>query len=397
MSRPDRHHDRIAYGEHDRIRIGKVAYTCVEANEDGYRFRRVDDPDWFEAFTYAEMAVHERSREYRYDKEWFKEGKVRARQRSGVANFADIPKREQPKVLWKNAYVERFMAMVLRGEADRSNDGMTAAIKKIAVEVNELECAKIVRRTDEKRAKGKPVPLKKDGTPRAIRSGTEIGSRKKPTYRTLQRWLRIMEDHDWAPEALRDNYRHCGNRTPKLEPEAHELVVEKANEYATQARPPRALLYDELDEAFRDRNKELAKVGLPPLRLPSRRRFYAEIKSLDAFWVYSRRHTLAAACRKFAAVEDGPAVTRIGERIEMDEWQVSLQTLLVQAKVWKDLDPETRKAVGVPAGGCTSPSTGRAVACSACAWSRSRGRPRPSRLSAWLSPTSLRSPMGPGR
>lgn len=346
MSRPDRLHDRIAYGEHDRIRIGKVAFTCVETNEDGYRFRRVDDPDWFEAFTFAEMAVHERSSEYRYDKEWFKEGKVRARQRSGVATFADIPEREQPRILWKIAYVERFTAMVLRGEADRSNDGMTAAIKKIAVEVNALECAKIVRRTDEKRAKGKPVPLKKDGTRRKVRAGTETGVYDPPTYRTLQRWLRIMEDHDWAPEALRDNYRHCGDRTPKLDPEAHDLMVEKARKYASQARPPRALLYDQLDDAIRSRKAELAAVGLPPLRLPSRRRFYAEIRSLDAFWVYSRRHTLAAACRKFAAVEDGPAVTRIGERIEMDEWQVSLQALLVKARVWKDLDPETRMAVG---------------------------------------------------
>jgi putative transposase len=346
MSGPDRHHDRIAYGEHDRIRIGKVAYTCVETNEDGYRFRRVDDPDWFEGFNFAEMAMHERSCEYRYDREWFKEGKVRARQRSGVADFAEIPERERPKLLWKNAYVDDFMAMVMRGEADRSNDGMTAAIIKIAVRVNALECAKIVRRTDEKRAKGKPVPLKKDGTPRKTRAGTEVVTRNPPTYRTLQRWLRIMEDCDWAPEALRDNYRHCADRSPKLEPEAYDLMVEKANKYATQARPPRARLYDELDEAFRDRNKELAKVGLTAIRLPSRRRFYAEIKSLDAFWVYSRRHTLAAACRKFAAVEDGPAVTRIGERIEMDEWQVSLQTLLVQARVWKDLDPETRKAVG---------------------------------------------------
>ncbi|TFZ57124.1 hypothetical protein E4V01_15920 [Methylorubrum sp. Q1] len=346
MTRPNREDDRIAFGEHDRIRIGKVAYTCVETDERGHRFRRVDDPDMFENFTHAEMAAHENSGQYRYDRDWFNDGKSRARQRSGVTNFAEIPKREQPKVLWKVEYVERFTAMVDRGQADRSNEGMAAAIRKIAVEVNQLECARIVRRTDEKRAKGKPVPLNKDGNPRKVRSGTVIVSRAPPSYRTLQRWLRIMEDCDWAPEALRDNYRHCGDRTPKLEPEAHDLMVGKARTYASQARPPRALLYDELDDAIRKRNAELAKVGLPSLRLPSRRRFYAEIKSLDAFWVYSRRHTLEAACRKFAAVEDGPAVTRIGDRIEMDEWQVSLQTLLVQARVWKDLDPETRKAVG---------------------------------------------------
>lgn len=91
--------DRIAYSEFDRIWNGTVAYTCVETNEQGYRFRRVDDPKMFECFSYVEMAQIERSRAYRYDRDWFNEGKVKSRQRSGVENFADLPKSEQPKIL----------------------------------------------------------------------------------------------------------------------------------------------------------------------------------------------------------------------------------------------------------------------------------------------------------
>ncbi|MBX9933375.1 MAG: hypothetical protein K2Y56_17870 [Methylobacterium sp.] len=337
---------RIAYGKFDRIRNGAVAYTCVETNEAGHRLRRVDDPSMFESFSHLEMAQIERSRAYHYDRDWFNEGKVKARQRSGVENFADIPKREQPKILWKNEYVDRFMRMVSKGEADRSNAGMKAAIAKIAVEVNQLDCATIVRRTDEKRKKGKPVPLRKDGTPRKIRSGTATVLREPPSYRTLQRWLAIMEECDWAPEALRDKYRNCGDRTARLEPEAHESLVETAQKFATQARPSRAMLYDKLEALIGDKNAERAVVGLNALAVPSRRRLYAEIKSLDAFEVYAGRYTLDAACKKFAAVEDGPAATRIGERIEMDEWQVSLQTLLIKSRVWKHLDPKTREAVG---------------------------------------------------
>ena len=237
------------------------------------------------------------------------------------------------------------MRMVAKGEADRSNRGMDAAISQIAIEVNQLDCARIVRRTDEKRKKGEPVPLRKDGTPRKVRSGTETVLREPPSYRQLQRWLALMKECDWAPEALRDNFRHCGNRTPRLEPEAHELLVETARKYATQARPVPDRLYEELIGLIGDANAKRAMDGLQILTLPSKRRFKAEIMSLDKFWVYSRRHTLDAACRKFAAAEDGPAATRIGERIEMDEWQVSLQTLLIKARVWKLLSSKDKKAV----------------------------------------------------
>lgn len=345
MSRPEASRDRIAFGEFDRIRIGKVSYKCASTDEHGHEFKRVDDEKMFERFSHAEMARIENSHDYRYDKDWFQRGKVRARQRSGVENFADIPERERPKALWKNEYVRRFIAMVQRGEANRSNDGMTAAIKVIATDVNKLDCAKLVRRTNENREKGKPVPLNKDGKPRKVRSGTEVGLREPPTYRTLQRWLQTMRECDWAPEALRDNYRYCGDRTPKLEPEAHDLLVKTAREYGTQRRPTRLQLYEELESAIGERNGERVLELLGPLTLPSKRRFYSEIRALDAFDVYAGRHTLDAACRKFAAVEDGPIATRIGERIEMDEWQVGLQTLLIQARVWKQLSPETKKAV----------------------------------------------------
>lgn len=337
--------DRIAYGPEDRIRIGRIAYRCLETDKRGHRLQRVDDPDMFETFDHAEMARIEKSPGYRYDREWFAEGKANSRLRSGVENFSQIPKREQSKVLWKWEYCNRFRLMNARGETDRSNEGMKAAIGKIAQHVQMLDCAKIVRKTNQKRKKGKPVPLNKDGKPRKVRSGTSLDVREIPTYRTLQRWLRILEDCDWTMESLRDGYRHSGNRSPRLDPEEHDLMVEKARTYATKARPTRAQVHDHLDGEIRARNGVRVEQGLPPLRCPSKRRLYAEIASLDKFWVYQKRHTLEAAKRKFAAVEDGVHATRIGERIEMDEWQVGLQTLLIKSRVWKHLDPAHRKAV----------------------------------------------------
>ncbi|MEE7440792.1 hypothetical protein [Methylobacterium oryzae] len=340
--------DRISFGPLDRISIDAVAYTCVETTEAGHRLRRVDDPKMFETVTHAEMAAYEKGagdKPYRYDRDWFQEGKVKARMRSGVENFADLPLREQPKVQWKWEYCDEFRLMDGKGEVERSNAGMTRAIAKIAVRVNALDCAKIARRIDEKREKGKPVPLNKDGKPRKVRSGTQIVLREPPSYRTLQRWLAILEECDWCIEALRDGYRHCGDRTPQIEPEAYVVMVEKARGYAAQERPSKEKQYERLEIAIKELNDQRVLTSLKALTLPSKRRFYAEIGNLDAFWVYARRHTPEAAARKFAGVDDGPMATRIGERIEMDEWQVSLQKLLIRSGAWEHLSPETRKAV----------------------------------------------------
>jgi putative transposase len=335
----------IAFDPFDRITINGIAYTCVQSDQHGHQLRRVETPHLIEFFPHAQMAVIERSLGYRYDREWFKEGKVKSRQISGVTMLADIPKKEQARILWKWEYCTRFQRMCQSGEVKRTNEAMTAAIEQISAVVNMLDCAKINLARNARRKGGKPAPVNKDGRPRKSRAGTEKTTRDMPTYRTLQRWLATLEACDWAIESLRDGYRHSGNRRERLDAEMAELTVSWARKFAAQRRPTRELLYTEFEGAVAKFNESRLADGLPQLPCPSQRHFYAEIRSLDQFWVYARRHTLDAAKRKFAAEEDGPEATRIGERIEMDEWNVGLQTLLIRARVWQQLDRETREQV----------------------------------------------------
>jgi putative transposase len=336
----------IRYSPYARIRIKRVFYRCIETDEYRHLLVRVDAPEMFEAFTHKEMAVIEQGADYRYDPDWFKEGKVKARLRSGVERLADIPERELPKVLWKWEYCSRFTAMENAGEADRSESSMETTIGLIAVTVNALDCAKAKRKVEAKRKKTKAEPpLRKDGKPRKRRAGTEIVIRDPPCTKTLRRWLAILEEHDWAPEALRDRYRYCGNRTPGLDLEVYNLMVTRAVGYAAEHRPTRNGQYELLKVDIERLNTERESSGQEPLSVPSKRRFYKEIAGLDRFWVYARRHTLEAAKRKFPMVGEGLDVTRIGQRVEMDEWLVDLQTLLIKAGIWSTLSKELQAAV----------------------------------------------------
>ncbi|WP_091977849.1 Mu transposase C-terminal domain-containing protein [Methylobacterium sp. 13MFTsu3.1M2] len=325
----ERNADRIEYGEDDLIRIDEIEYRHFGSSDQGHRLQRADDYRLFVEYSHTEMAELEGSERYRRHPAWFSTGNARARERSAVTCLAEIPTREHPKILWKNEYVARFLELQKRGEVSSSNRGMEAAIAKIAEEVNKLPCAAI-----SPNIKGKQ---------RKLRSGTMTSTREPPSYRTLQRWLRTFKECAKTPYALRDNYRNCGSHVAPLEPEAEKLMIEVAEEYATQGKPSQDGLYlklaAEIDALNKDRPSDAA------LTLPSKRQFIIRIRSLDKFWVYARRYTLEAAERKFAAVEYGLDVSRIGQRIEIDEWTVDLQTLLVRTGVWNVLSSESRKDV----------------------------------------------------
>jgi putative transposase len=329
MNFPERSPDRTSYGEDDLIQIDDLDYRYFGSNEQGHRLQRNDDYRLFVEYSHAEMAELEKSQKYRHHSAWFSAGNVRARERSGVTSLAEVPAREQSKILWKNEYVSRFLELHEKGEVSSSNKGMEAAIAKIAEEVNKLPCAAV----------GHAV----EGKPRKRRSGTTTSTREPPSYRTLQRWLAVFKECSRLPYALRENYRNSGSHLAPLEREAEELMIEKAEEYASQGKPTRDNLYLQLVAAIGKKNA--ARLPEDALTIPSERRFQARIRSLDKFWVYARRHTLEAAERKFAAVENGIGVTRIGQRIEIDEWTVDLQTLLVRTGVWNVLSSEARKRV----------------------------------------------------
>ncbi|MGO4740716.1 hypothetical protein AB4099_29570 [Bosea sp. 2KB_26] len=241
---------RIAYGRYDRITIGAIAYTSISTDDRGQYLRRVDDSELVEWFTHEELAKLERSRNYRYERDYFNHGKVRARQRSGVENFGMIPREEQPSILWKWEYCNRFQAMVNDGKALRSNEGMEEAIARITPDVIKLDCAKVG--VAPKKKKG--LKPRKDGRPRKGRSGRSSGLRDVPTYRTLQRWLAILDSCGWEIESLRDNYRHRGNHTERHPSEIIELLSEHARNFASQARKPKAFHYDQLDKAVTSLN-----------------------------------------------------------------------------------------------------------------------------------------------
>lgn len=65
--------------------------------------------------------------------------------------------------------------------------------------------------------------------------------------------------------------------------------------------------------------------------MPSRSTVYRAIKRMDPYGTYLQRHGVDAANKKFAIIEYGVQVLRPMERIEIDEWDCDLMTLVSEA------------------------------------------------------------------
>ena len=333
--------EKVWFDPCDRIGVRGIQYRCVKTDEVGHVFQRVDDPRISEGFTHAAFALVQKRPDYRYDRRWFSFAKANALLRSDAERLQDIPARELPKVLWKWEFCQEFLRLEKLGLTTRSGPAMEAAALVIAGKVSSLDCARTP-------AKGKPckkLPPKPGEKPRKPRAGMGDGIRNPPSGRQLLRWILAFEEGEHDPTVLRDGYRNSGNFGLKLAVEAYDLLVKRAVEFAGEHAPGKAQLYDHLRADIDALNAARAIEGLGLVACPSRSRFDEEVEGLDPFLVDVGRRTLESARRKAVIVGEGYVVTKAGQRIEIDEWEVPLMKLLVKAGIWDRLSKKMRKLI----------------------------------------------------
>src|SRR3546814_13370942 len=74
--------------------------------------------------------------------------------------------------------------------------------------------------------------------------------------------------------------------------------------------------------------------------MPSVKALERQISKISLFDLAVGREGRETALRKFGILSGGVDVDRPLERVEIDEWNVSLQTLLTDIAVWNKLPPE---------------------------------------------------------
>ena len=333
-------------GTHDRVIMRGVDLRWVAEREGGHVFRLADDPRLFVEHSNQDLWSARAEDRLEFDEGYHFPGRAGARLRSDVGCLGDIPQGEQALMARKFLICQGVVRLeqerdqfrrtrhrpvsgsrdALVSKVSRSDDGLRLAQDLLWPEVEDAEA--VSNAVDGRRNRGGRVRLG------VVKYGPQ----------TIRKWLLLLEANDWDITALRMRYRNCGRRTPRLSLDCERLMALCAPSYASESRPSLGQVYDSLRVAIDDHNRALPPWGVP-VEVPSKRTFVTRIRHLDRFEVHARRYGLKAALHRFRTVTAGINATRLGERVELDEAKLHLQTILVSQGVWDLIPAEAQSLI----------------------------------------------------
>ncbi|MFD1744479.1 Mu transposase C-terminal domain-containing protein [Rhizobium helianthi] len=169
----------------------------------------------------------------------------------------------------------------------------------------------------------------------------ELQAFPTPSIKTFRRDYKRY--HACGAEVLGIVHRHHGPglHLRKVDADSMAFAHKEALNYMTDRKPSMAQVY-------RNYVAKLAKVNaerITPLLKVKRHKFESIISKFDAFDKWDGRHGRASALKRFGMVKRGINALAVGERIEIDFWNVDLMTLFVETGMWDILPPAYKEAV----------------------------------------------------
>ena len=315
--------NRFLISNSDRLLLNKRHWRLGTATAAGYAFEAVDDPDVTLSLTSDELAERLMDRETTFERDYFDLGRSRARTDAGVERLCDLPKETQRVVLWRWGYVGAFLSLYERSLIKRTEASIASAMYDLQKEVDTI---------DVKRQRGN----------RKKRSGRESTIHDAPCPRSLLDWIRRYERSGRDPLSLVPGTHRSGNAVSRFCMEGARLIAKEIAKYATIQRPTKRQVAEDCLAAFETLNEDRKALGIPQIAKPSKRCVERRIGKLDRYQTYAGRYGAAAANKKFAAIELGIKAGYPMERIEIDEWNVDLLTLITEIGALDTMSEEQR-------------------------------------------------------
>ncbi|MBD2746622.1 transposase [Microvirga sp. BT688] len=261
---------------------------------------------------------------------------------------------EQKRTLYKEYFCQSFFE---RAAKDRR---VSTGTKSLDVLIPQIHAA-FVQQLKADLANDNPAPEETPAPPKRGRQSRAEKERAKraadptatapgepdpyerPAARTLRTWLKQYKTG--GRDALAELGERRGNRSDRFVPEIREALNAAAREYMASSRPSGKDVHVSLVERVKAINAEQGLEGDEQLKAPSLAALYRAIKRLDSFATLAARKGKAHAKARFYPVHEGVNATYPFERVEMDEWEVPLITLIAGSKLWEDLSDEERASL----------------------------------------------------
>ncbi|PTM99046.1 Mu transposase C-terminal domain-containing protein [Mycoplana dimorpha] len=312
---------RLAFGHHDKIVIDGVGHEPMSSDQTHHVLRRYESGEEIRRSHEELYQLRSEGRLLQISNGYYRASAERARRARPAGDLvSNLKMSQQETILWRKEYCDRFLRMAAQRKATRSDESMAMAISTITGEI-----------------------IKMGGGSK--RCGGKVVSRRPPSPTALRKWLRAYEAWNYDPMALRDHLGRSGNRKSRLPEEIRALLREAAEGYADSLKPSLADQHVALGLLVKALNEERKVDGLEPYLIPSVRTLSKEIAKLNDFEVMAAREGDEKANKAFYIVRGGLGVSRPLERIEIDEWNVSLRTLMDKDPAWQELSVAVKEKI----------------------------------------------------
>ncbi|MDO1583621.1 Mu transposase C-terminal domain-containing protein [Rhizobium oryzicola] len=321
------HHAVVKMSHIDRYSDNNVDWVPVRVDSDGWRFRNEADGQQ-EVFKdhqeiYTRLSSGAASIRYKYNAPEAQ----KLRFIFGDKTFEDIGGKRRHLALFREGLIKRFdMERAALGRKPRwSKEIFEAKLRgwrnEILTEMLDLDASGPDCRAD---------------------LMIEVNAFPTPSVKTFRRDYKRY--HESGEQVLAIVHRHHGpgqHFRPTEEVEALAFAHRHALAYMTPTKPSMAKAYLDYGAALitenAGRERKLGKI--------KRGKFEGIIAKFDAFDKWDGRHGRASAIKHFSAAKRGISALSIGERIEIDFWNVDLMSLFVETGMWSILPPAYRAAI----------------------------------------------------
>ncbi|MFB9980185.1 Mu transposase C-terminal domain-containing protein [Mesorhizobium kowhaii] len=329
-----RSHERChLFGRHDRLVIDGQSFRVERKVRDSHVLQPVTGEliaeDFFVVKTDKEINGLIRSKRMRIDEGYYSKALGILRVRFDDSNLSDLSEEDLRTVGWKKEWCVRFLDAAANVEG-RWRPRRTLDDCALFIEENAERMDRWYLDTfGERRRPGRRLPGE-------VRKAFDY-----PSAASLKKWMAQFVAGHCRMDSFRPRYSNSGNRN-QLDARAAAVIAVEVQKYASILKPKMADICENVELALHEINK----------RLPEHQHIYASdnavrrrIHALDPFMVDAGREDSDYALRKYTPVGKGLSITTALGRVEMDDWEVDLHTLIMRSSIWKALKPEQQKLV----------------------------------------------------
>lgn len=327
FSKPNIFHHAVVKMSHvDRFTDDNIDWKPKKQDSEGWTFSNESDPRDERFVTHRDVYAKLVSGAARIRYAHNVPENQRLRAIFGEKTFDDIVGKPRDLALFREKLIDRFDAEWHRlGKKPRwSREKFEAKLRGWRKEI----IAEMLRLDDEESDTRADEPIEMTAFP-------------TPSVKTFRRDYKRY--HACGGQILGIVHRHHGPgiHLRAVDADSVAFAHQEAMQYMTRRKPSMAKVYADykakLDKVNADRTVKLIKV--------TRNKFESIISKFDAFDKWDGRHGRASALKHFGMVKRGINALSVGERIEIDFWNVDLMALFVESGMWSILPPTYKEAV----------------------------------------------------